>query len=68
MERVKQLNERILKTTMMITEKYPELTKYITEMPVTIPDEEDPEITIKNLKEYSDSLDNLLKKYASTNK
>ena len=68
MERVKQLNERILKTTMMITEKYPELTKYITEMPVTIPDEEDPEITIKNLKEYSDSLDNLLKKYVSTNK
>ena len=68
METVKKLNESILKTTMMINEKYPELAKYITEMPVTNPDEDDPEITTKNLKEYLDSLDNLLKKYSDTDK
>ncbi|UEG50725.1 hypothetical protein LK994_04460 [Ferruginibacter lapsinanis] len=62
----KQLTETILKTTMMINEKYPELSKYITEMPVTVPDEESPEITIKNLQDYSDSLNNLIKKYSAT--
>ncbi len=68
MERVKKLTESILETTMLINEKYPELTKYITEMPITNPDKEDPEITIKNLNEYLDSLKNLIKKYSNADK
>ena len=44
--------------------KYPELSKYLGEMPVTIPDSTNSEINIKTLKEYYDSLISLLKKYA----
>jgi hypothetical protein len=58
------LTNDILKITMMINEKFPELSKYITEMPVTIPDMDNPEINIKNLSDYKESLENLLKKYA----
>ena len=60
----KELNHNILKTTMMIQETYPELSKYIGEMPVRISDSNDATTTIKNLQDYSDSLDALLKKYA----
>lgn len=59
-----ELNADILKITMIIQEIFPELSKYLVEMPVTIPDDISPEINLKNLKDYYDSLDNLLKKYA----
>src|ERR1035437_7539905 len=63
-EKVEQdLNSKILKITMTIKEKYPELTKYIEEMPVTIPDENHPEISENNLQTYFDSLNSMLKKY-----
>jgi hypothetical protein len=58
----KELNAAILKKTLMIQEKFPELSKYIEEMPITIPIN-NPEITIKNLKDYYNSLDNLVEKY-----
>lgn len=61
----KEFNSRILKITMSILEKYPELYKYIEEMQVTIPDEKDPGVTLKNLKAYFDSLDSMLNKYIS---
>jgi len=57
------LNDKILKITMTIKAKYPELSKYIEEMPETVPDLKHPEITQKNLKSYYDSLDAMLKKY-----
>ncbi|MFM9909072.1 MAG: hypothetical protein ACKVOW_06980 [Chitinophagaceae bacterium] len=60
---IQELNNDILKITMRISEKFPELSKYISEMPVSIPDTDDPEITIKNLSEYKESLELLLKKY-----
>lgn len=60
---IQQLNNDILKITMKISENFPELSKYISEMPVSIPDTDDPEITIKNLSEYKESLELLLKKY-----
>jgi hypothetical protein len=52
---------------MAIQEKFPELSKYIEEMPVTMPDTDDPEINIKNLNEYYNSLNALIKKYAISN-
>ena len=58
-----ELNSKILKITMTIKDQYPELSKYIEEMPVTIPDEKNPEITLKNLKAYYDSLNSMLNKY-----
>jgi hypothetical protein len=36
-------------------------------MPVTMPDTDDPEINIKNLNEYYNSLNALIKKYAISN-
>jgi hypothetical protein len=59
------LNNDILKTMRTIENKYPELLKYLEEMPVTIPNNNNPEINSKNLKEYSDSLNSLLNNYAS---
>lgn len=58
-----ELNKEIIKITMEIKETFPELSKYIIEMPVTIPNESTPEITINILKNYYDSLDVMLKEY-----
>lgn len=63
METEKELNSKILQLTMKIKAQHPELSKYIEEMPVTIPDETNPEITLTNLKTYYDSLNSIVKKY-----
>ncbi|MDQ6764081.1 MAG: hypothetical protein M3015_15845 [Bacteroidota bacterium] len=63
-----EINNSILKATMEIQEKVPELSKYLTEMPVTIPNISNPEINSKILKEYNDSLDILLKKYSTNHR
>ena len=60
-----QWNKAILDMTLKINAEFPELSKYISEMPVTIPDSADPQINIKNLKEYHNSLETLLKKYTN---
>jgi hypothetical protein len=64
MEAVKELNSKILKTTMLIRTEYPELSKYLLEMPETVPGVENPEMSIKVLKEYLNSLIEILDKYA----
>ena len=64
MKTEKQLNDDILKITLLIQEKHPELSKYITEMPVSNPDIENPEINIEHLTNYYESLATILKKYA----
>jgi hypothetical protein len=63
MKTEKELNADILKITMLIQDKFPELSKYIVEMPITIPNVATPEITVKILKDYYNSLDILLKDY-----
>ncbi|MDI6033461.1 hypothetical protein QLS91_10285 [Flavobacterium sp. LB2P84] len=65
MKTEKELNEAILKITMKIRNDYPELSKYLLEMPVTIPDISNPEINSKTLTDYYKSLENMLKKYIS---
>jgi hypothetical protein len=59
----KDLNSKILKITMRINDHYPELSKYLEEIPVTVPSENDPEITLNQLKTYYESLNSLLNKY-----
>lgn len=44
METEKELNAKILMKTMTIQKKYPELSKYLEEMPVTIPNKAHPNI------------------------
>ena len=63
-----QLNDDILKITLMIREKYPELSKYVSEMPITIPDVESPEINAKILTDYYDSLEAIVENYAQNQK
>jgi len=57
------LNAKILEITMLIKTKYPELSKYIEEMTVTIPDEKHPDITWECLNEYYNALSTMLNKY-----
>lgn len=57
------LNSKILKITMRIKDHFPELSKYLEEMPVTVPSENDPEITLNHLRIYYESLNSLLNKY-----
>jgi hypothetical protein len=64
MKSEKELNEKILKTTLLIKTEYPELSKYLLEMPETIPDVKKPEMNKKVLKEYLNSLKEILDKYA----
>ncbi len=60
---VNDLNSKILKITMRIKDDYPELSQYLEEMPVTVPTENDPEITLNHLKSYYESLISMLNKY-----
>lgn len=62
MKTEKELNAKIMELTNKIREERPELTKYIDEMPITIPSDSDPEISQKILKDYIISLKDLLKK------
>ena len=57
------LNSKILKITMTIKDHHPELSKYLEEMPATIPNKENPEITLKNLSQYYETLNSMLNKY-----
>ncbi len=66
METLKSLNSNILKITMRIMDKYPELSEYLEEMPVTIPNEKNSEITFKKLEAYYHSLDLMLNNYIKT--
>ena len=59
-----ELNKNIVKMTMTIRNEFPELMKFLGEMPVTIPNSENPEINVKILQDYYDSLDYILRKYA----
>ena len=63
MKTEKELNEAILKITSKINNEYPELSKYLLEIPITIPEVNSPEINIKILTDYYETLENILKKY-----
>ena len=62
----RQLTKDILKITLAIRSEYPELSKYIDEMPVTIFDNETPPVNIKNLQTYYESLQSFVKEYSDT--
>lgn len=63
-----ELNKNIVKMSMTIRNEFPELMKFLNEMPITIPNLENPEINIKTLQDYYDSLEDLLRKYAPNHK
>lgn len=63
MKTEKELDTAILDITLKIKEQFPELSNYILEMPVTIPNLENPEMNRKVLQDYYDSLEVMLKDY-----
>lgn len=60
-------SDKVLKITMKIRDQYPELSKYFIEMPETIPDEKNPEVSLNSLKAYYESLNSTLNKYMLEN-
>ncbi|MFT5754002.1 MAG: hypothetical protein ACI9FW_002226 [Flavobacterium sp.] len=60
------LEQSIIKITTTIKEEYPELSKFIHEMPMN--NSENEEVNLKSLKKYYNSLEDLLDKYAKTHK
>ncbi|WP_298392139.1 hypothetical protein [Flavobacterium sp.] len=65
METEEEINAKILKITMVIQENYPELSKYLNEMPITIPIDSRPEVNVKNLQKYYDNLVALFRNYVA---
>lgn len=59
-----EVNEDIFNLIMKISDHYPELSKYIIEMPITIPNIKNPQINLKHLLEYYNSLSDFFQKYA----
>jgi hypothetical protein len=64
------INKNILKITMTIRDDFPELLKFLNEMPETIPGVKNPKINTSILNEYYNSLNDILANYTSyhTNK
>ncbi|HLP64832.1 hypothetical protein [Flavobacterium sp.] len=65
METEEEINAKIMKVTMVIQENYPELLKYLNEMPITVPIDSNPEVNVKNLQKYYDNLLSLFRNYVA---
>ena len=61
-----ELEQRIISITGKIHKEFPELVKYITEIPIHISAEA--EGNIKNLEDYYSSLEEIINKYSKTHK
>ena len=61
---VKEIELSILEKILEIESKFPELTKYLNEMPV----QQNPKINTKSLQEYAESLEAILNNYAISHK
>lgn len=61
-----ELEQDIINITMKIHMEFPELSKYIQEMPINISGIDTSEIYSRNLKQYYNSLEELLVEYAKT--
>jgi hypothetical protein len=64
MRTIATLQQSIIKITTTIKQEYPELSKFIVEMPMN--NSENEEVNFKSLEDYYNSLKNILNKYAKT--
>jgi len=65
MQSEKEITEAIAKLTNEIREKYPEISKYLSEMTVTNPDMEHPKINVELLNDYYKTLKLMIEKYGA---
>lgn len=68
MNNEQNLLKEISQLTKTIETNYPEIYQFLDESPVTIPSESNPSINKKILKDYLDSLKQLLKHHLETRK
>ncbi len=61
-----ELEKDILDITLRINKEFPELSKFIKEMPVNVSDSDDEKVNSKNLTEYYNSLVDMSDEYAKT--
>jgi len=61
-----KINAEIIKFTEEIKGMYPEVYEHLNEMPITVPNTLDPEVKIKQLKDYLESLKVILRRYDKT--
>lgn len=64
MRTIETLQQSIIKITTTIKQDYPELSKFIVEMPMN--NSENEEVNFKSLEDYYNSLKNILNEYAKT--
>jgi len=64
MKTMQQLNSEILIISMKINTMFPELAKYLEEMPVHMSYTSSTEISVKSLMDYYGSLDAMLENYS----
>jgi len=58
---IQKLNSDILYLIDLIDKKHPELNNYLNELPITIPNKENPTISISDLKSYRETLAQFVK-------
>jgi len=63
METKKELTDKILKITVLIQERYPQLSKYLSEVQETLPVFEHPDVNAEALGKYYQTLEEMLKDY-----
>lgn len=63
METRQELTDKILKITVLIQEKYPELLKYLSEVEETLPILEHPHVNTDDLAKYYQTLEEMLNDY-----
>jgi hypothetical protein len=66
MKKIIKLEQDILNITMKIRNEFPELSKYIKEMPINVAENKKDAINIKSLQTYYNSLAGLLEGYSET--
>ncbi len=68
MENQDNLNKEITKTTLKIRNEFPELIKYLDEIPVNFSFNLEDGVNKKEMKEYLNSLNNLISTYSKEHK
>ena len=63
MKSATELTTEIIKITLLIGERYPELYEHLGEMPITIPNDQNPIINSQSLNAYYESLAAMLNNY-----
>lgn len=61
-----ELEKKIVDITMKIHEEFPELVKYISEIPENLSGKESRQMSTKSFKEYYNSLEEVVSEYAKT--